>query len=132
MATEGDRPRILVVEDNADLQTLLNEVLSISYTVAGVSSGEEAVAVARTFKPDLVLLDFHLPGMNGGEAGRRIKQEAAPRFVPVLVLSALADQLESSHMVNSTCCDALVAKPAPLVTIRAKVESLLYSDSEIT
>ena len=132
MATEGDRPRILIVEDNADLQTLLNEVLSINYTVAGASSGEEAVAIARTFKPDLVLLDFQLPGMNGSEAGRRIKQEAAPRFVPVLILSALADQLESSDLVNSSCCDALVAKPAPLVTIRAKVESLLYSHSEIT
>ncbi len=132
MATEGDRPRILIVEDNADLQNLLNEVLSINYTVTGASSGEEAVAVARTFKPDLVLLDFQLPGMNGSEAGRRIKQDAAPRFVPVLVLSALADQLESNNILNATCCDALVAKPAPLVTIRAKVESLLYSDSEIT
>lgn len=132
MVSEGDRPRILIVEDNADLQTLLNEVLSINYTVEGASSGEEAVAVARTFKPDLVLLDFQLPGMNGSEAARRIKQEAAPRFVPVLVLSALADQLESNDMVNSTCCDALVAKPAPLVTIRAKVESLLYSESDIT
>src|SRR5687768_16290829 len=132
MVSEGDRPRILIVEDNADLQTLLNEVLSINYTVEGASSGEEAVAVARTFKPALVLLDFQLPGMNGGEAARRIKQEAAPRFVPVLVLSALADQLESDDMVNPTCCDALVAKPAPLVTIRAKVESLLYSDSDIT
>ena len=131
MPTEESGRRILIVEDNPDLQTLLTEVLSIDYEVAGATTGEEAVALARTFKPDVVLLDYQLPGINGDEAGRRIKHDAAPRVVPILVLTALADQLESSGELEG-CCDALVAKPAPLATIRAKVAELLYSDPDIT
>ena len=132
MAIDGRFPRILVVEDNLDLQILLTEVLANDYEVASATSGEDAVAVAGTFQPDLVLLDFQLPGMNGREAGRRIKEDAAPRVVPIVVLTALADQVESTGELDDTCCDALMAKPATLTAIRAKVEELLYSHIEIT
>jgi DNA-binding response OmpR family regulator len=132
MVIDGRAPRILIVEDNLDLQTLLNELLSSDFDVASAGSGEDAVALAQTFQPDLVLLDYQLPGIDGLEAGRRIKEEAAPRFVPVLVLSALADKVAADGALESGGCDALMAKPAPLAIIRAKVDELLYSHSEIT
>jgi CheY-like chemotaxis protein len=132
MAIDGRVPRILVVEDNLDLQTLLTEVLANDYEVASATSGEDGVALARTFQPDLVLLDFHLPGINGGEAGRQIKEDGAPRYVPIVVLTALADHVESIGELDDTCCDALMAKPATLTAIRAKVDELLYSQAEIT
>jgi DNA-binding response OmpR family regulator len=124
--------RILIVEDNVDLLTILNEVLSADYDVATAQTGEEAVALARTFEPDLVLLDLQLPGMDGRAAGRRIKLDAAPRFVPILVLTALADKIDEHGILEEGCCDAFMAKPVPLPTIRAKVDELLYSHSEIT
>jgi CheY-like chemotaxis protein len=130
MVIDGRAPRILIVEDNLDLQTLLNELLSSDFDVASAGTGEEGAALARTFQPDLVLLDYQLPGMDGLETGKRIKQDAAPRFVPVLVLSALADKVAEAGAVEG--CDALMAKPAPLAIIRAKVDELLYSHSEIT
>jgi two-component system, cell cycle response regulator len=125
-------PRILIVEDNLDLQTILAEVLSGDYEVAGASTGEDAVALARSFQPDVVLLDFQLPGMDGIETGIRIKQDAAPRFVPILILTALMDQAEAAGIIDAGCCDALMGKPVPLPTIRAKVDELLYSHSDIT
>jgi CheY-like chemotaxis protein len=132
MEIDGRVPRILVVEDNLDLQILLTEVLANDYETASATSGEDAVVLAATFQPDLVLLDFQLPGMNGREAGRRIKEDAAPRFVPIVVLTALADHVESTGELDDTCCDALMAKPSTLTAIRAKVDELLYSHIEIT
>jgi two-component system, cell cycle response regulator len=132
MAIDARGPRILIVEDNLDLQTLLKELLSSEYEVASVSSGEAAVKLARSFEPDVVLLDYQLPGIDGAEAGRRIKHDAEPRFVAILMLTALVDHVASSGALESGCCDAVMAKPTPLITIRAKVDELLYSHSEIT
>jgi len=123
--------RILIVEDNVDLLTILQEVLSADYEVVTAESGEAAIAIARTLEPDLVLLDIQLPGMSGIDAGMQIKQEAA-RFIPILVLTALAQNEEGSELIGSGCCDAVMVKPAPLPTIRAKVDELLYSHTEIT
>ena len=124
--------RILIVEDNVDLLTILQEVLSADYEVVTAESGEAAIALARTLEPDLVLLDIHLPGMSGIDAGMQIKQEAAPRFIPILVLTALAQNEAGGELIGSGCCDAVMVKPAPLPTIRAKVDELLYSHTEIT
>jgi DNA-binding response OmpR family regulator len=124
--------RILIVDDNPDLLTILEEVLSAEYEVKTAQGGEAAIAIAADFEPDLVLLDLQLPGIDGIETGQRIKADAAPRFVPILVLSALAGIRSESDLLSSGCCDAFMAKPAPLPTIRAKVSDLLYSHSEIT
>jgi DNA-binding response OmpR family regulator len=124
--------RILIVEDNADLLTILEHVLSAEYDVRSAQRGEDAIALAASFEPDLVLLDLQLPGIDGIETGQRIKQDAAPRFVPILVLSALVGVQNESDLLSSGCCDAFMAKPAPLPDIRAKVSDLLYSHSEIT
>ena len=124
--------RILIVEDNVDLLTILQEVLSADYEVVTADSGEAAVALAQTLDPDLVLLDIHLPGISGIEAGTQIKQNAAPRSVPILVLTALAQKDDDGGLLASGCCDAVMLKPAPLPIIRAKVHELLYSHTEIT
>ena len=120
-------PRILIVEDNPDLLAILKEVLSAHFEVAIARRGEDAVTIARIFQPDLVLLDLQLPGIDGIETGRWIKRDAAPRHVPILALTALAGEAEREMVLESGCCDAYMSKPAPLPSIRAKVDELLYS-----
>jgi two-component system cell cycle response regulator len=122
--------RILIVEDNPDLLAILEQVLVADFDVRTALCGEDAVAIAQSFHPDVVLMDMQLPGIDGVETGRRIKAEAAPRFVPILVLTALGNMAET-EIVASRCCDAFMSKPAPLVNIRAKVNDLLYSHTGI-
>lgn len=124
--------RILIVEDNVDLSTIMEQVFRAEFEVRTALSGEEGVAVAREFQPDLVLLDLQLPGINGTEAGVCMKADAAPRFLPIIVLTALGDSVHEAEILNSGCCDAFMAKPAALPTLRAKVDELLYSHSGIT
>ncbi len=117
--------KILIVEDNADLLAILRELLSQEHEVLAARRGEDAVELARAESPDVVILDLQLPGMDGVQTGRWIKQEAAPRPVPILVLTALASEGDPERVLASGCCDSYMAKPASLHAIRARVTSLL-------
>ena len=102
---------ILIVEDNRDLAAILRELLATEYDVRTARWGEDAVRMVRERTPDLVIMDLQLPGMDGIETSRWIKQEAD---VPILVLTALA-----------AAGDPEAAKPASLEDIRAKIAELL-------
>lgn len=119
------RPRVLVIEDNADLLAILEQLLSAEYDVATARRGEEGVTLATVFRPDVVILDLQLPQMDGIEAGRWIKRDLDN--VPILVLTALAGKGDPEAILASGCCDAYMAKPASLDEIRAQVAELLAS-----
>ena len=121
---DGKR-RVLIIEDNADLLTILEQLLSEDYAVATARRGEEGVTLAMSFRPDIVILDLQLPQMDGIEAGRWIKREVGN--VPILVLTALAGKGDPEAILASGCCDAYMAKPASLDAIRARVAGLLAS-----
>jgi CheY-like chemotaxis protein len=121
------RPRVLVVEDNADLRALLEQLLSADYLVATAGRGAEGVTLAASFHPDIILLDLQLPDMDGAEVGRRIKREL--RDVPVLVLSASATPERLEDLRKAGCCDAFLPKPATIEAIRHGVAELLDSGS---
>lgn len=119
------KARVLIVEDNMDLLEILEQLLSVDYSVATARRGEEGIALATSFRPDVVILDLQLPKMDGVEAGLRIKREADN--VPILVLTAVAGKGEPEAILASGCCDAYLSKPATLDAIRAQVEQLLAS-----
>lgn len=120
--------RILIVEDNPDLLMVLDQLLSVEHEVATARRGEDGIALARAFDPDAVILDLHLPSMNGIEAGRWMKRNAAPAHLPILVLTAIAGRGDREAILESGCCDAYLAKPAPLKEIRRKVDELLHGE----
>lgn len=117
--------KILIVEDNVDLLMVLRDLLGRDHEVLTTRRGEDAVVQARKFEPDLVILDMQLPSMDGIEAGRWIKRELAPRRVPVLALTALAQSGDPEMILRSGCCDAYMPKPASIDSIRERVAELL-------
>ena len=117
--------RVLIVEDNSDLLAILRELLSQDYEVQTARRGEDAIALARTFQPNVVLLDLQLPGIDGIETGKWIKRDLAPENVAIIALTALAGAGEQEAILSCGCCDAYIAKPASLPEIRGKVEELL-------
>ncbi|CAN5787119.1 hypothetical protein BH23GEM10_BH23GEM10_11580 [soil metagenome] len=124
------RPKLLIIEDNVDLLTILEQLLSEDFDVRTARRGEEGVELATSFQPDVVILDLHLPQMDGIETGLWIKRELAD--VRILVLTALAGKGEPESILASGCCDAYMAKPAPLDAIRAKVLELLDTGAQTT
>jgi two-component system, cell cycle response regulator DivK len=104
-------PLILVVDDYQDAREMYAEYLQFSgFRVAEAKNGNEAVEKAFALKPDLILMDLSLPGMDGWEATRRLKADDATRRIPVVALTghALAGASEGAKKAG---CDSFVTKP---------------------
>ncbi len=90
--------RVLVVEDQEDNMQIMNDMLaSAGYQVIQAVTGIEGVAMAESHKPDLILMDVMLPGLDGYEATRRIKDNAALRHIPVIAVTSYALDGEESR-----------------------------------
>ena len=110
MTTEHG-PLILVVDDYQDAREMYAEYLQYSgFRVAEARNGNEAVTQARSLKPDLILMDLSLPGMDGWEATRVLKADEETRHIPIVALTghALAGASEGARKAG---CDSFVTKP---------------------
>lgn len=116
------QPKVLVVEDDITLQeTLAYNLQHQDYQVLTASDGYEALDVARQERPDLILLDLMLPGKDGLEVCRILRQETV---VPILMLSARADQVDRVVGLE-VGGDDYVTKPFDMRELLLRVKSLL-------
>ncbi len=117
--------RVLVVEDQEDNMQIMNDMLaSAGYEVLKAVTGDEGVAMAESHKPDLILMDVQLPGLDGYEATRRIKDNTALRHIPVIAVTSYAlDGDESS--AEEAGCDAYFSKPVSPRALLAKVREYI-------
>src|SRR5580765_7369635 len=103
--------KVLVVEDNPANMTLATFLLeSVGHTVLKAQDAETGVGLARSERPDLVLMDIQLPGMDGLRATAILKGDAATRDISVIALTALAMKGDEER-IRSAGCDGYVAKP---------------------
>jgi two-component system cell cycle response regulator DivK len=114
--------RILVVDDHEDNRRILRDLLtSASYETLEAESGEAGVALAEAQRPDLILMDIQLPGLDGYEATRRIKANPALHRIPIIAVTSYALSGDEAW-ARAAGCDDYVAKPfsprALLATIR--------------
>ncbi len=112
MEKEGAGKKILVVDDNENIMHLVGKILGFrGYEVIGARTGEEAIDMAQTELPDLILMDIRLPGgIDGLEATRRIKALPQLAHIPILAMSASVrpDQIQRSLAVG---CSGFIRKP---------------------
>ena len=108
---QTESPLILVVDDYQDAREMYAEYLQFSgFRVAEARNGNEAVAQAFSLRPDLILMDLSLPGMDGWEATRVLKSDDRTKHIPVVALTghALAGASEGARKAG---CDSFVTKP---------------------
>ena len=116
---------VLVVEDYADAREIYVEYLeAMGFRVAEARNGEEALEQAFALLPDIILMDLALPGMDGWEASRRLKQDERTKRIPIVALTghALAGHEESAKQAG---CDAFVAKPCLPDALVAEIRRVL-------
>jgi two-component system phosphate regulon response regulator PhoB len=118
-------PRILVVEDEEALFALLEYNLGREgFEVRGIADGDEAMIAIEEDRPDLVILDWMLPGLSGIEICRRIRARAELRDMPVIMLTARGEEADRIRGLD-TGADDYLTKPFSIPELIARVRALL-------
>ena len=103
--------RVLIIEDNVPNMTLAVFLLqSAGHTVLSATDAEAGLTLARDERPDLILMDIQLPGMDGLQATALLKQDDATRTIPVIALTALAMKGDEER-IRAAGCNGYIAKP---------------------
>jgi two-component system, cell cycle response regulator DivK len=118
-------PKILIVEDNEPSRDVLARRLERrGYGVVVAVDGQQAVEVARSAQPDLILMDLGLPVMDGWEATRQLKGDLSTRHMPIIVLSAHA-MTKDRELAIAAGGDEFDTKPLRFPQLLEKIEFLL-------
>lgn len=118
--------RILLVEDNEMNRDMLSRRLERrGYTVELAVDGQEGIDRARTFQPDLILMDMSLPGVDGWEATRLLKAAEETASIPIIALTAHAMAGDREKAVEAGC-DEYDTKPIEFPQLLSKIEALLH------
>lgn len=135
MATATNAQRILIIEDEPDIAEVLKYNLEKNhYQVATAGTGEDGLAVARDTLPDLVLLDLMLPGIDGLEVCRKLRED--PRTRDLLVIMLTAKGTEADVVVGLTLgADDYIVKPFSTSELMARIKAVLrrveHRDGEV-
>ena len=130
-ANPAARPAILVVDDQEDHLSLVCQVLEEErYELMPAGDAESAIAVFEQRRPDLAILDVHMPGLNGFEVCRRLRAHYAHDPVPIIFLTAVCKSTEETiHGLDLGACEYLV-KPVGAAELRARVRAVLRTEAD--
>jgi len=117
--------RILLVEDQEDARRIVRDLLAVSdYELVEATTGEEGLALAERERPDLILMDIQLPGLDGYEVTRRIKANPALNHIPIIAVTsyALSGDEQKAYAAG---CNGYVTKPFSPRVLLAKIREYL-------
>jgi CheY-like chemotaxis protein len=118
-------PKILLVEDNEMNRDMLSRrLLRNNFEVVMAVNGQEGVDMAKSERPDLILMDMSLPVMDGWTATRTIKADDATKAIPVIALTAHAMESDREQALQAGC-DDFDTKPIELPRLLGKINALL-------
>jgi two-component system, cell cycle response regulator DivK len=120
--------RILVVEDDADNRRIVVKVLTVEgYEVLEATDGRSALATARKERPDLIIMDLAMPGLDGWQAATQLKSDPKVADIPIIALTAFAMRGDEER-AREAGCDGYLSKPCRPQTIREVVRRYLRGD----
>jgi len=120
-------PLILIAEDNeANIMTISSYLVAKGYRLVLAGNGQEAIAMAMSAQPDLILMDIQMPVMDGLEATKQIRQIPSLVNIPIIALTALAMKGDRDRCIAAGAND-YIAKPVKLKQLNHTIEQLLIT-----
>jgi len=119
------KEKILIVEDNPQNMKLYEMILSAKgYTLLKAIDGEEALDMAIRKHPDLILMDIRLPGMNGLEVTKKLRENSAFSHTPIIAITAYAMKGDKERAIEAGC-NAYLAKPFNIHELTGMIAEML-------
>lgn len=119
---KSQKPFLLIVDDNPTNLDVLIEILQHSYEISIMKSGKKALSFIRNSSPDLILLDIHMPEMNGMEVCEQIKSDDSTRDIPVIFISAQRDPSDIAKIFSVGGADYFF-KPFVPIEVKHKIKT---------
>jgi CheY-like chemotaxis protein len=120
-----DQPRILVVDDDPAVTELLELKLDALFEVHTTNDPREVQALARTLKPQAVVCDIDMPGMDGGDVCRRLGEDPQTKHIPVLYLTSMVSNEEVAALDGEVGGRPGISKSAPVQDIAWRITQLI-------
>jgi two-component system, cell cycle response regulator DivK len=125
-STPEGGPLVLIVEDDLGTRVMYREYLShAGFRTADAHNGHQALAKARELRPDAILTDLAVPGMDGFEFCRTLKQTAAMRDIPILAVTGHSEYLDQPDRFTQAGISQVLVKPCPPDVIAEELRKLL-------
>lgn len=130
MPLDEERPLVLAIDDNPDMTSLLQDILSENYNVITATNGHSGLRLATKYTPDLIICDIMMPGTDGLECCRKLKEETTTSHIPILILTAcrLDEQRVQSYESGA---DAFISKPFDSKLLLSRCRNLLLNRKRI-
>lgn len=123
-ALEGDRPVVLVVEDNLEMNAFVADVLGQSFRVVKAFDGQRGLEKALSFKPDLIVSDLMMPKLSGDELVRAVRRHPELDDIPILLMTARTDDMLRVRLLEAGAQDSVI-KPFAAEELVARATSLI-------
>lgn len=127
---DDNKPLVLIIDDNRDIQKLVGELLASDYNIIAAANGREGVRLAARYVPDLIICDVMMPVMDGLECCRRIKEEVSTSHIPVLMLTACSLDEQRVEGYESGA-DGYLPKPFNSSVLKSRCASLIANRKRI-
>jgi DNA-binding response OmpR family regulator len=127
MKNDSGKKTVLIVDDEDNVRSLLNRILSNSFNVIEALDGQQAVDIAQNEHPDAILMDIMMPKMNGDVACHIIKSDPSTSNIPVIMLTALDYDLNRKLSIDVMGANDYITKPFEPQALLATINKFINS-----
>ncbi len=125
-----NRKKVLIVDDEPGVRQLVSKILSRDYTVIEARDGEEAINMVRSQKPGIVIMDMMMPKMDGLTACYAIKKDPATKSIPVIMLTAIDQELNKKLSTTVMGANKYMTKPFSAQELLETIKQLLNGSEQ--
>jgi len=124
--------KVLIVDDEEDVLWMLGKRLrAVGYSVITATNGTDAIGLAKSQHPDIIILDIIMPGMEGGEVAAELKEHPLTRSIPVILLTAMLSKTEEKKHGSMVGGHTALAKPFDIEKLLDQMKKLLCSTAAL-